>query len=51
MSKKTLTLIGFAAIIAAAAAFLQAATPKDKGEGKFHVVYLVSVIDLKPGSK
>ena len=51
MNKKTLTLIGFAAIIAAVAAFLQAATPKESGEGKFHVVYLVSAIDLKPGSK
>ncbi|OGI41258.1 MAG: hypothetical protein A2140_06605 [Candidatus Muproteobacteria bacterium RBG_16_62_13] len=46
MSKKTLTLIGFATIIAAAAAFLQAATPKDPGEGKFHLVYVVTVPNL-----
>ncbi len=51
MNKKTLALIGFATLIAAAAAFLQAATPKGPGEGKFRVVYLVSVVDLKPGSK
>lgn len=49
--KKTLTLIGFAAVMATAATFLFAATPKDPGEGKFHLVYLVAAVDLKPGSK
>lgn len=51
MNKKTLTLIGFVAVMAMAATFLFAADPKDKTDGKFHVVYLISVIDLKPGSK
>lgn len=51
MNKKTLTLIGLTAIVATAATFLLAAAPKDSGEGKFHVVYLVSAVDLKPGSK
>ncbi len=51
MNKKTLTLIGLATLIAAAAAFLHAATPKESGEGKFHLVYLVAAVDLKPGAK
>lgn len=51
MSKKTITLVGFVAVLAMAVTFLHAATPKDPGEGKFHLVYLVSVVDLKPGSK
>ncbi len=51
MSKKTLALIGFATIIAAAAAFLHAAAPKDKGEGKFHLVYLVSTDKVEVGAK
>ena len=51
MNKKTLTLIGFVAVIATAATLLFAADPKEKTDGKFHVVYLVSVVDLKPGAK
>ncbi len=35
MNKKTIALIGFTAIIAAAAAFLHAATPKDQGGSSF----------------
>lgn len=51
MNKKTITLIGFVAVLATAVTFLHAATPKDKAEGKFYLVYLVSAMDLKPGSK
>ncbi len=51
MSKKTLTLAGVVAILATAATLLFAAGPKDNEEGKFHLVYLVSAMDLKPGSK
>ena len=42
----TLTLIGFVAVMATAATFLLAAGPKDKEEGKFHLVYVVTAPDL-----
>ncbi len=51
MNKKSLALIGFATIIIVAAAFLHAATPKDQGVGKFHLVYLVSTDKVEVGAK
>lgn len=50
--KKTLTLISLAAVLATASAVLFAdPAPKEQTGGKFYAVYLVSVLDLKPGSK
>jgi hypothetical protein len=33
------------------AASVQSAQPASAGDGKFHLIYLVSAVDLKPGSK
>lgn len=44
--KKTLALIGLVAVIATAATFLFAADTKDKTDGKFHLVYVVTVPNL-----
>lgn len=51
MNKKTLTLIGLAALIATAATFLFAAELKEKTDGKFHLVYLVSTDKVEVGAK
>lgn len=51
MNKKAITLIGLTAVLATAATFLLAAGPKDKEEGKFHLVYLVSTDKVEVGAK
>ena len=51
MNQKTLTLIGFVTILATTATFLIAAEPKEKSDGKFHLVYLVSTDKVEVGAK
>lgn len=51
--KKRLVLISslFAVLATASAVLFAGPAPKEKTDGKFHVVYFVTAVDLKPGSK
>lgn len=52
MSKKTITLVGLVAVLATAVTFLHAAsTPKDPGEGKFHLIYRVIAPKVEVGAE